>query len=165
MGLFPLRRVIGAGLDGSTVTTTFGKIEVPLIKADYGDQLETAFLSHLGSQEQDEQSPGSYKTNPLKITVSAMIFRTVIMPSFPNNGAGLMKIPVVISRQHPEANVGGDSDLLLDCRCMNFAAAVENSNKIEETTLEWTVRQIKWTRARKTINQIRLGGAPGLAAF
>ncbi len=165
MSSFALRRVIGAGLDGSTVTTTFGKAEIQLIKAAYGDKLETAFLSYMGSQEQDEQSPGSYKTDELKITMTAMIFRSVLMPSFPNNGAGLVKMPIVISRSHPESNVGGDSDLLLDCRCMNFAASVENSNKIEEVELTWTVRQIKWTRVRKTINQIKLGGAAGLAAF
>lgn len=158
-----MRRVIGVGVDGSTVTTTLGKIEIPCIKADYGDSLETAFLSYMGSQEQDEQSPGTYKTNNLKLTVSAMIFRTIIMPAFPNNGAGLVRMPIVIGRNHPET--GSDSDLLLDCRCMNFAATVENSNKVEETTLEWTIRQIKWTRARKTINQIKNGGASGASKF
>jgi len=158
-----IRRVIGVGLDGSTVTTTLGKIEVPTLKADYGDSLETAFLSYMGSQEQDEQSAGSYKTNNLKLTVSAMIFRTVIMPAFPNNGAGLVRMPIVIGRTHPET--GSDSDLLIDCRCMNFSAAVENSNKVEETPLEFTIRQIKWTRARKTINQIKNGGAAGVSKF
>ncbi len=158
-----MHRVIGSGIDGSSVTTTIGKGEVPIIKADYGDSLETTFLSYLGSMEQDEQSPGSYKTSNLKMTVSAMIFRTIIMPNFPNNGAGLVKLPIIISRTHPET--GSDSDLLIDCRCMNFAAAVENSNKVEETTMEWTIRQIKWTRARKTINQIKNGGASGVSKF
>ncbi len=160
MPTFALRRVAGAGFDGSTVTTTLGKIEIPILKADYGDSLETAFLSYMGGQEQDEQSPGAYKTNNLKITISAMIFRSVVMPAFPLNGFGLTKLPIVIGRSHPEA--GADSDLLIDCRCTNLAAAVENSNKIEETPLEFTVRQVKWTRRRMTINQVRLAG--GLAA-
>lgn len=163
MASFPMRRVIGVGLDGSSVTTTLGKIEVPLIKAGYGDKLETSFSSYMGSQEQDEQSPGSYKTDDLKMTMTAVIFRTIIMPAFPNNGAGLVKIAIVIGRSHPE--LGSDSDLLIDCRCMNFTGAVESSNKVEEVELTWTVRQIKWTRARKTINQIRNGGAVGVSKF
>ncbi len=158
-----MKRVIGVGLDGSTVATTLGKIEVPLVKADYGDSLEAAFLSNMGGMEQDEQSPGAYKTNNLKMTMSAMTFRTIVMPAFPRNGAGLVRIPIVISRSHSEA--GNDSDLLVDCRCMNFAAAVENSNKVEETTLEWTVRQVKWTKARITINLIKNGGAAGVSKF
>jgi hypothetical protein len=160
-----MKRVIGVGLDGSTVTTSLGKIEIPLIKADYGDNLETAWLSYMGSQEQDEQSPGAYKTNNLKLTTSAMVFRTIIMPAFPNNGAGLVKMTIVVSRTHPDSNVGSDSDMLVGCRCMNFAAAVENSNKVEETTLEWTVKQIKWTNARKTINLVNGAGAAGVSKF
>lgn len=160
---FPLRRVIGVGLDGSTVNITLGKIEVPIIKADYGDKLETSWLSAMGSQEQDEQSPGTYKTDPLKLVVSAMVFRTLILPNFPNNGAGMVRMTIVVSRSHPEA--GNDSDMLVDCRCMNFSAAADASNKVEEMPLEFSVRQIKWGRARKTINQIRNAGAAGVSKF
>jgi hypothetical protein len=160
MATFSLRRVTGAGFDGSTVTTTLGKIEIPIIKADYGDALETAFLSYMGGQENDEQSPGSYKTNNLKLTVSAMVLRVDILPNFPVNGFGLTELPIVISRSHPEA--GADSDMLLRCRCTNLAAAVENSNKVEESTLEFTVGQVKWTRNRMTINKVRKAG--GLAS-
>lgn len=148
-----LRRVAGIGFDGSTVSTTFGKVPVPLLKAAYGDKLEKVYLSYMGSQEQDEQTPGTYKTDDLQITMSSVIFRTVLMPAFPQTGGGNVRMPIVINREHPE--LGDDSDLLEDCTCSNWAAAVENSNKAEETTLTWTVRQIKWTDARKTLNQLR----------
>lgn len=147
-----LRRVKNIGLDGSTVTATIGKREIRIVKASYGDKLEPAFLSEMGSQEQDEQSPGTYKTDEVKITMSSMRFRTEFMPAMPATGGGNVLLPIVIGRQHPD--LGDDSDLLLDCRCTNWGAAVENSNKVEETELTFSVRQIKWTDERKTINQI-----------
>ncbi len=151
-----LNRVAGVGFDGSTISTTFGRQPVPLLKASYGDTIEPAFLSYMGSQSQDEQTPGSYKTDPLKITMSSVIFRTVFLPAMPQNAGGSVRIPIVIGRQHPD--MGDDSDLLEDCRWTNAAAAVENSNKAEETELTFSVRQIKWSDARKTINQIIQAG-------
>jgi hypothetical protein len=148
-----LRRVAGIGLDGSMVTATFGKIEVPLIKASYGDKLEPAFLSFMGSQQQDEQTPGTYKTDDVKLSMSAMVFRTLILPAMPATGGGNVRLPIVVGRTHPD--LGSDSDLLENCRITNWSAAVENSNKAEEVELTATVQQIKWTDSRKTINQLR----------
>lgn len=147
-----MQRVAGVGLDGSTVTASMGKLDLRLVKASYGDKLEPGFLSYMGSQQQDEQTQGSYKTDNAKLTMSAVEFRTKLMPAMPTNGGGNLRVPIVIGRSHPD--LGDDSDLLEDCRCVNWAAAVENSNKAEEVELEYTVRQIKWTDERKTINAI-----------
>lgn len=157
-----LRQVKNIGLDGSTVTCTIGKKEIRIIKASYGDKIEPAFLSYMGSQQQDEQSPGTYKTDELKITMSAMKFRTEFMPAMPATGGGNVLLAIVVGREHPD--LGSDSDLLENCRCTNWAAAVENSNKVEETELTFTVQQIKWTDARKTINQL-FGVAATAAQF
>jgi hypothetical protein len=135
------------------VTASFGKVELPLIKASYGDKIEPAFLSYMGGQEQDEQTQGTYKADELKITMSAVVFRTIFMPAMPSSGGGNARIPIVIGRTHPD--LGDDSDLLESCRCMNLAAATENSNKAEEVEVSFSVRQVKWTNDRKTINALR----------
>lgn len=152
-----LKRVAGIGLDGSTVTVTIGKNQTPAIKASYGDKLEPEALSYMGGQEIDELTPGKYSTDELKITLSAMIFRTVYMPSMPASGGGNVRMAIVVSRRHPD--LGDDSDLLENCRCTNWAAAVENSSKAEEVELAFKPQQIRWTNQRKTINQLR-GAVP-----
>jgi hypothetical protein len=158
-----LRRVAGIGLDGSTVSTTFGKVPIPLIKCSYGDKLEPTYLSYMGSQTQDEQTQGTYKTDEAKITMSSVVFRTLFMPAMPSNGGGNVRFPLVVNREHPD--LGDDSDLLENCRCVNWGAAVENSSKAEETELVLTIQQIKWTDDRKTINQLAGAIPAGASAF
>lgn len=152
-----LRVNTGAGFDGSTVTTTLGKTELKLIKASYGETLDKGVLSYMGSQTQDEITPGNYKTDDLKMTMSSVIFRGIFLPRLPTQGFGNVALPFVISRAHP--SIGSDSDLLLGCYCKNLAAAIENSNKAEEVELAWQITQIKWTNARKTINALK-GAVP-----
>ena len=147
-----LRRVANLGLDGSTVTVTFGKIQVPAITASYADKLEKGKLSPMGSQEITEITPGSYSTEDWKIKVSAVTFRTLIMPAMPKTGGGNVRMQIVVGRTHPD--LGDDSDMLDGCYIGNIPAALENSNKAEEVELSGTVRQIFWTDERKTINQL-----------
>ena len=147
-----MQRVIGIGIDGTTVSITMGKTVVPCLKGGYADSLDPQFLSYMGSQEQDEQTDGVYKTEDAAFTMSSVVFRTVFMPAVAANGAGNTRFPVVALRSHPE--LGDDSDLLVDCRLKNLAAAIENSSKAEETEIKLSVRQIKWTDARITINRI-----------
>ncbi len=156
-----IRRVANIGLDGSTVTTTFGKVELRCIKAAYGDKLETAKLSLMGGQTIDEITQGTYATDDLKVTMSSMRFRTEFLPAMPPSGGGTVRMPIVVGRSHPDA--GSDSDLLEGCRCTNWGAAVENSNKAEEVELTFVVQQIKWGDERKTINVLGPGviGAAG----
>lgn len=147
-----MQRVVGIGIDGTNVSITAGKTVIPCLKAGYGDSLDPQFLSYLGSQEQDEQTDGTYKTDDVAITMSSVVFRTLFMPALAATGAGNTRFPIVVLRSHPE--LGDDSDLLMDCRVKNLAAAIENSSKAEETEIKLSVRQIKWTDARITINRI-----------
>lgn len=147
-----MRKVQNVGLDGSTVSATIGKTAIRIIKASYGDKLEPGTLSYMGSQQIDEMTPGTYSVDDPKITMSAIRFRTEYMPLMPATGGGNVRMPIVIGRSHPDA--GDDSDLLENCRCINWAAAVENSNKAEEVELVFKCQQIKWTDERKTINQL-----------
>lgn len=147
-----IRRVAGLGFDGSLVTTSFGKVEIRCVKASFGDKLDKGTLSLMGSQEIDEITPGSYSTEDLKVTMSAVRFRTEFMPAMPATGGGNVRMPVVIGRAHPD--MGDDSDLCEDCQYMGATGSVENSNKPEEVELTFKVRQVKWTNERKTINQL-----------
>lgn len=158
-----LRRVAGVGFDGSTVSITLGKVEIRVIKAAYGDKLTPETLSYMGSQSQDEMSPGVYSTDDTKITMSAVKFRTEFMPAMPATGGGNIRIPIVVSRSHPD--LGDDSDLLEDCRCTNIPAAVENSAKLEEVELTFKTRQIKWTNERKTLNALAGAVPTGAIGF
>lgn len=147
-----LTRVAGIGFDGSSVSTTIGKVPIQLIKASYGDSLETQWVQLMGQQTQGEQSMGSYKTTELSITMTAFVFRTVFLPAMPQNGGGNIYLPLVIGRSHPQ--LGDDSDLLDACRILNLSAAVENSAKVEEIELKGSITQIYWGDSRKTLNYI-----------
>lgn len=146
-----LRRVANVGLDGSTVTMSFGKVEIRCIKASYGDKLEKSKLSEMGGQTIDAISRGTYATDDLKVTMSAIRYRTEFMAAMPTTGGGNVKMPIVIGRSHPDA--GSDSDLLEGCEYLGTTQAVENSSKVEEVELNFIVAQLKMTDERKTINQ------------
>lgn len=147
-----IRRVIGVELDGSTVTTTYGRREVPALKATYADMLETEVVRQMGSQRQDARTPGIYKTDTCTISYRASVFRASLMPLFPTNGAGNVVLPIVVGFTHPD--IGSDSDLLNGARCVNWSQAVEASAKGLEVETKWELIQIFWTSQRKTINQI-----------
>lgn len=157
-----MKRVAGIGLDGSNVTTTFGKVEAKTIKATYGDTLSPEWLTYMGNQEQDEQTDGTYSTDEVTISFSAVVFRTIVMPAFPITGAGNVRIPIVVTRAH--SDLGSDSDLLEMCRCVNWAASVENSATVEVVETKWTTKQIRWTDRRITINRLA-GVEPGANGF
>jgi hypothetical protein len=152
-----LRRVANVGLDGSTVTIALGKLEIRVMSAGYGDSLKPEALSYMGSQTIDEMTPGVYETDEGSIKMSAVKFRTELMPAMPTTGGGNVRLPIVVTRTHPD--LGSDSDLLENCRFTNWAAAVENSAKAEEVELKFKPQQIKWTDERKTINAL-VGAAP-----
>lgn len=152
-----IKRVVGLGLDGSNVESTFGKLPIPLVSASYGDKLEPGTLSKMGAQQIDEVTQGTYAIDEVSLKMSAVDFRTILMPAMPQHGGGNVRIPVVISISHPD--LGDDSDLIESLRIINWAAAVENSNTAQTVELKGMATQIRWTHQRKTINQLR-GVAP-----
>lgn len=140
------------GLDGSTVTWKLGTLDVPLVSASYGDSLSTEFQPTMGSQERGEQSRGTYSCEDAKIVMSSAVYRTILAPALPVNGAGNLLLPIVISYVHPD--LGDDSDLLEDCRLVTPTTSLENSSKIINVELTFTVAQIRWTDRRVTINTL-----------
>lgn len=149
-----MQQVANLGLDGSTVTATFGRAQIRCVKASYGDKLAKEKLREMGGQTIDEITQGTYDTDETKITMSSLRFRTEFMPLMPKTGGGNKVMTIVMGRRHPD--LGSDSDALEGCQCTNLGAAVENSAKSETVELAFITRQIKWTNARKTINL--LGG-------
>ena len=158
-----LRRVANVGFDGSNVTISLGKLEIRILSASYGDSLKPEALSYMGSQQIDEMSPGVYETDEGKIKMSAVRFRTEFMPAMPTTGGGNIRIPIVVTRSHPD--LGDDSDLLENCRITNLPAAVENSAKLEEVEITFKPTQIKWTNDRKTINALAGSQTTGATGF
>lgn len=148
-----IRRVSGLGLDGSTVSVTLGKIELPCISISYADKLEVGKLSMMGGQEIDEMTQGTYDTDEVSLKVSGKIYRSLLMPAMPKNGGGNVRIPIVVNFSHPD--LGDDSDLLDACRLINWPASMDNTSTPHELDLKAVVQQIFWTHERKTINQLR----------
>lgn len=158
-----IKRVIGIEIDGTIVTTTFGRHEITTLKVSYKDGLETAFLNEIGTQAQAAQTPGTYKTDDIAITFRSTVFRARVMPLFPKYGGGNVIIPIVIGFAHPD--IGNDSDLLFGCRCVNWGTSIENSNKAVEVETMWKARQIFWTSQRKTINALKGAVPVGASKF
>jgi hypothetical protein len=146
----PIRRVASSELDGTVITTSFGATQVPCAEATYGDDIETANYTPMGSQGGGRRTRGIYKTEEWSAKMSSFDFRTILVPAFPQHGAGNVVFPLTINRRHPD--LGDDSDLLESCRCTNWGAAVKNSAEAEMVELKGTVQQIYWTDARITIN-------------
>lgn len=152
-------RLSGVEFDGSCSTLTIGAYEIPYLSADYGDSLKPEPVRECGSQEIVAYSAGQYEIKEAKIKFRATVFRALLMPLFTANGFGNQRAPIVVNYQHPE--IGADSDLLIDARCVDIAAAIEASNKGLEVETTWQPRQILWTSARKRINVPSNGGTGG----
>ena len=147
-----LRRVFNSEIDGTAVTISMGKIEVPMATMKYGDAIETATYAPMGSQQQGRRSRGRYKTDPWEGTMSALDCRTILWPLMPKNGGGNKEFPIVVNRKHPD--LGDDSDLLEGCRILKMPADLKNTPDVEMVTIGGELTQIKWTDERKTLNDL-----------
>jgi hypothetical protein len=147
-----MKRVNRVGLDGTTVTIAFGRIQVPCISISYGDKVEPQNLSHMGVQEISEQSEGTYSTTNAKVKMTAVVFRADLKPLLQQNGFGAERLSVIVSESHPD--LGDDSDLLDGARFVGIEAASENSNKVKEVDFEISFTQLYWGDERKTINKL-----------
>lgn len=146
----PIRRVASSELDGTAVTMSFGSTQVACAEATYGDTIETGNYVPMGSQGGGRRTRGTYKTEEWTAKISSFDFRTILVPAFPTVGAGNVVFPLLCSVRHPD--LGDDSDLLEDCRCTNWAAAVKNSSEVSMIELKGTTQQVRWTDKRITIN-------------
>lgn len=158
-----IRRVTGIEVDGTIVTVTFGRHEIACLKVGYGDSLETAFLNEMGAQSIAAQTPGTYKTEDLSLTMRSTVARARFFPLFPKNGGGNIIVPVVVGFAHPD--IGSDSDLLRGVRFTGLKAAYENSNKAAEIEIKGTFTQLFWTSKRITINALKGAVPSGASKF
>lgn len=158
-----MRHVDRIALDGTTVSLTFGRQEIKALKASYGDKIETAVLTEMGSQQIDYRTMGSYSTEEGKLTFEATTFRAIFAPLLQVDGFGNAPIPIVIGFTHP--TLGDDSDLLMGARFVGLTQALENSNKALEVEVSIVYNQIFWTDNRLTINQLDLSVPLGVSGF
>jgi len=146
-----IRRANHIAIDGTTVSATFGRNQIACVKAAYGDKVETAALSEMGSQRINVRSRGSYTTDEFSITFEETRFRAEFTPLLQRSGFANEMIPIVIGVFHPD--LGSDSDLLEECRLLSISNEYENSNAVKLIETKWSTNQIYWTEARITINQ------------
>lgn len=146
------RRVAKIALDGTTITMMFGRNQIQCTKASYADKLETAVLSHMGSQAIDERSPGTYSTEEAKVSMSSTVFRAEFADLLQTDGYGTEQIPIVFSYSHPD--LGSDSDLLDQARFTGLSQALEASNKALEVEFGIVFNQLYLTDRRITINKL-----------
>jgi hypothetical protein len=146
-----IRRTIGTELDGTTVTVTFGRTQVDVLKSSYGDKISPEAVRQMGSQAIDALTPGIYDTDEGKFSMSASVARGEFIPLLDQFGWGNRLIPLVFSYTHGE--IGSDSDYVL-CRITAISNPAEAASKALE--VEFTIKpvQILWTDDRKTINRL-----------
>ena len=158
-----MKRVIGIGLDGSTVTVSIGRTQIPCLAAEYGDNLSTEVLRRMGEQIIAERTPGQYETDEGKLKFSAVDFRTLFAPRLQTDGAGSENLTIVVSFFHPD--LGGDSDALGFVRFVGIKEALEASAKALEVEIKMVYNQVWWTNQRITINKINQAVPLGASKF
>ena len=147
-----LRRVNKLALDGTTVSIIVGTNVLRCTKQGYGDSLTIAKGSALGSQEQDYQTSGSYKTDDCSFTVEAIEYREFI-GRLPVNGFGNVSLSAIILYEHPQ--MGNDHDLLAGFRLLTNAVSVEAGEKMIEQEIKASCMQIYWTERQATLNYVK----------
>jgi hypothetical protein len=158
-----IRRINRIALDGSTVALMFGRHEIPCTKATYGDALEPEVLRYMGSQKQDAQTAGTYKTTDGKVSMDAVIFRTMLYPLFRTDGYGNEKLPITVVYGSPD--LGYESDLLDAARFMGLDEADEASSKASEVEFTISFLQLYVGNERKTINTLDMTATPAASKF
>ncbi len=146
-----LRRVNRAALDGTNVSILVGINQLRCSKFSYGDSLTISKGSRLGSQQQDYETSGSYKTDDPAFTVEAADYR-IFMDGLAVNGYGNRSVPVIVLYEHPD--LGRVSDLLDGFRFLTNATSGESGEKMLEQEVKCSCMQIYWGDQRKTLNYI-----------
>lgn len=154
----PIRNV-GLNFDGSTVHVTVGKIEIPVISASYGDNMEAEWVYRLGTQTPEDDTPGQYKPEDGTIKMSDKNLRVHLLPALAKYGAGNTRVKAVITRSHPE--MGSDSDALLGFRFMGIKSSIEAGAKGIEAEIKVRYRLVQWGDARKMFGNPKGTGAVG----
>lgn len=145
-----MKRVLNCELDGTVLHATIGRTIIPVLGANYGDNLNPEFLSFAGSQKIDAQTLGTYKTDQGSLKLAGSIFRAELLPRLPRRGFGNLFLPIVFSWVHPM--MGNDSDLLHGCRLIMPKGSFDNTAKPQEIELGFSTTQIYWTEKRITVN-------------
>jgi hypothetical protein len=146
-----MKSVNRIAIDGTTVTATLGRLQLPLTKASYSDALETEELRRMGEQIIAAVTPGAYKPGEISLEMSSADFRSLLVPAMQTDGFGLEQIALVITETHPD--LGTDSDLIDGFRFTNLSSAHEASATVEKVEIKGKCVQVYWGDERKTINK------------
>jgi len=127
-----------------------GRVSVEAIEISYGDKLDPAHLTNMGSHQIDTVSRGAYATEPGRLKIEAVRFRADIAPHVQRYGFGTERFPMVVSFSHPD--LGEDSDLLENVAIIGLQSALKQGNEITVVELGLDYTQVRWTNDRRTIN-------------
>jgi len=147
-----LRRVNRLAFDGTNVSIIVGTNVLRCTKQSYGDSLTIAKGSALGSQAQDYQTSGSYKTDDCSFTVEAIDYRE-FTDRLPANGFGNQILNAVILYEHPA--MGSVSDMLEGFRLLTNAVSTEAGEKMIEHEIKASCMQIYWGARGATLNFVK----------
>jgi|PlaIllAssembly_1097288.scaffolds.fasta_scaffold46044_2 hypothetical protein len=146
-----IRRIDRTAADGTTLTITFGRHQIPVQSISYGDKIETQQGSNTGSQKIDWETPGSYSTEEAACKMEAILFRELMTPLMASDGISADTFSIVVTDSHP--GFGDDSDLLEGAHFVGLKAARDNSNNAAMVEFGIKFKQIYWTNSRITINR------------
>ena len=145
------KRVNRAALDGTTVSVIVGASQFRCTKIGYGDSLTIAKGTRLGSQQQDFQTLGSYKTDDISFTMEAVDYREMI-DAHAVNGFGNLIGMAIVQYSHPD--IGSVSDMIEGFRLLTSAASAEGGEKMLEIEVKASCMQIYWGDRRATLNYV-----------
>ena len=158
-----LNSVQGVEFYGGNGHVFIGTTEIPVIKmGPYNDHLDGEEVHQCGAQEIVATTDGMYHTDEFELVIRSYVFRQMIAPLFPSDGAGNIRLQMTTNYVNPL--LGDDADFLGDCQCRNFGAAMEAAAKAMEVTTKWKPRYIQWTRNRITLYRSILNQAPQASA-
>jgi hypothetical protein len=158
-----IRRVNKSSLDGTILSLTIGITTIAITSISYGDRLEKSDLREMGAQKIAEITLGTYHTEPAKVKLSEMEFRSKVQPLLQPSGYGNEQLAVVVNYEHPDA--GQDSDLLDTATIVSAPHSGSNDSKPMEVEMTIFFGQLFIGNDRKTINQRNMTTPLAASAF
>lgn len=149
-----MRHVAGKAVDGSMVSFFANGVEWPITKVEYADNLATADVVQLGSQEVEAITNGKYSTEEKTFEMTKARWEEFLLAQ--PNGFGNVRFPIVIRAQDPDINpltsLGSQADTLIDCKINGVAGSYTNDESVAMVVIKYKPRQIRWSG--KTLNRV-----------
>lgn len=154
-------RVIDGEFDANTFFFRWGKLDVPLAGASYGDSLDKGEVVECGQQAVSATTMGVYKPETAKLKMRRSVWTSIVLPKLPKSGFGNSRFAFTVIGNHPE--IGNFEDKMSPAYITKVSEpGIEGgNNKADIVELELKVVQYYWDG--KTLN--RVPGVPQIGAL